>query len=179
MLSITIPDSEFFNEKTQEFQKNKGMSLQLEHSLISLAKWESKWKKPFLSSQKSNEESIDYIRCMTININVPDYIYYAIPPDEVTRISKYIEDEMTATTFSKDTRQKHSKEVITSELIYFWMVTFNIPFECRKWHLNQLLTLIRVCSIKNSPAKKMSKRDILSQNSSLNAARRARMHSKG
>lgn len=179
MLEITIPSVELWDESKQEFVNTKEQTLKLEHSLVSLSKWESKWCKPFLSRQdKTIEETLDYIKCMTLTQNVDPKVYNFLSKDNVTQINKYIESPMTATTFG-DERKSGSREVITSELIYYWMITLNIPFECQKWHLNKLLTLIKVCSIKNQPPKKMSKKDIMSRNAALNAARRKQLNSKG
>jgi hypothetical protein len=178
MLKLTIPDFEGWDEQNGMFIYVKETQLQLEHSLVSVSKWESKWKKPFISKdKKTQEETIDYIKCMTLTQNVNPLVYSAITPPVLKEIMDYIEDSMTATTFSD--KGKAGKEIITSEIIYYWMIANNIPFECQKWHLNRLLTLIKVCSIKNNPGKKMSEREILSRNKALNEARRARLHSKG
>ena len=180
MLTIRIPDSEFFNEATNEFVKIKGTSLQLEHSLVSLSKWESKWCKPFLGpGKKTNEETFDYIRCMTINPTVQSEIYLYLTDMAIDQISEYIAAEMTATTFRKEQVAGSNKEIITSELIYYWMIAQQIPFECQKWHLNRLLTLIRVCSIKNTPPKKMGKHALMTRNTQLNEARRKQINSRG
>lgn len=179
MLRITIPATEQWDERKQEFISTKECSIQLEHSLVSLSKWESKWHKPFLGKDdKSEEEIIDYIRCMTITQNVDPTVYYALTPKNVEMIKEYIDNPMTATTF-RDSGGKSSNEIITAELIYYWMVAFQIPFECQKWHLNKLLTLIRVCNIKNQPDKKMNQNQIMKQNAALNAARRKKMNTKG
>lgn len=180
MLRITIPDSEIYDESTEEFINIKGQTLQLEHSLVSLSKWESKWCKSFFSRQeKTLEETIDYIKCMTITPNVDPLIYNFLSTENINAINEYIEAPMTATVFSEDKTGKSSNEAVTSELIYYWMIALNIPFECQKWHLNRLLTLVRVCNIKNSPPKKMNKRDIMSRNAALNAARRKQLNTKG
>lgn len=180
MLTIVIPETEEFDQETQTFIQHKREVLSLEHSLVSLSKWESRWKKPFLSdTEKTNEETIDYIRCMTINNNVDPSVYRRLTNGMVQRINEYISDPMTATTFSEDKNQKKNREIVTSELIYYWMVALQIPFECQKWHLNRLITLIRVCNIKNSPSKKMSRTDIYRQNAALNEARRKMHGSKG
>lgn len=179
MLTIEIPDQEFFNEETQEFFTMKGQTLQLEHSLVSLSKWESKWNKPFLSKEdKTIEQTIDYIKCMTITQNPKPHIYNLLTDKNILEIKNYIDAPMTATTFS-NANQGHSREIVTSELIYYWMISLNIPMKCEKWHLNRLLTLIRVCNIKNGPAKKMSKKEIMSRNAALNAARRKKLNTKG
>lgn len=180
MLTIVIPETEEFDPITSTFTVHKREVLNLEHSLVSLSKWESKWKKPFLTDkEKTPEETIDYVRCMTVNNNVDPSVYGRLSMSAVQQINDYISDPMTATTFSEDKNQKKNREVVTAELIYYWMVALQIPFECQKWHLNRLITLIRVCNIKNEPPKKMSKADIYRQNAALNAARR-RMHgSKG
>lgn len=179
MITLEINETELFNEETNEFEKIKSLTLQLEHSLVSLSKWESKWKKPFLSSNKTTEESIDYIKCMTINPNISDYYYKCLTPKQINDVANYISDPMTATTFPNDASNKKSREVITSELIYYWMISQNIPYDCRKWHLNQLLTLVRVCALKSSPPKKMNKSSILAQNKALNAERRAKLGTRG
>ena len=181
MLTIVIPASEMFNEETQEFITTKPQTLKLEHSLLSLSKWESKWKKPFLANNdKTPEEMLDYIRCMTINSGVDPVLYLNLDVDSIKRINSYIDDTMTATTFHDNKRGGPNREQITSELIYYWMINFGIPFECEKWHLNRLLTLIQVCSVKaNATGKSMKPKDILRQNSELNALRRAKLGSKG
>ena len=180
MLEIVIPETEQWDEVNQEFITSNRQILRLEHSLVSLSKWESKWKKPFLSNrEKTYEETIDYIKCMTLTQNVNDTVYNLSDKDNIEKINKYICDPMTATTFKEDPNKKGGREIITSELIYYWMISLNIPFECQKWHLNRLLTLIKVCGIKNQPPKKMSKKDVMSRNAALNAARRKQMNSRG
>ena len=179
MLHLTISSREEWNETTQEFVYTKGQALQLEHSLVSISKWEAKWCKPFLSKdQKTFEETIDYIRCMTLTQNVDPKVYSLLTRDNIQKVNDYIEAPMTAT-YVREMPGPKSHEAITSELIYYWMISYNIPFECQKWHLNRLLTLIRVCSIKNAPAKKQNPRDIMSRNAALNAARRKQLNSKG
>lgn len=179
MLKITIPARELFDEKSQTFFSTKEQTLQLEHSLVSLSKWESKWCKPFLSiDEKTLEETIDYIKCMTITQNVDSNVYNYLTNSNIEEINNYISAPMTATTFNDNTKGR-GRETITSELIYYWMISLNIPMECQKWHLNRLLTLIRVCNVKNTPPKKMSRKDVASRYASLNAARRNNLNSKG
>ena len=180
MLQITIPASEEWDEKNQVFISHEETVLQMEHSLLSLSKWESKWCKPFLSTiEKTYEESVDYIKCMTLTKNVSPDVYNRLTRANIEQINEYISAPMTATFFSEDKSGKSNRETVTSELIYYWMVALTIPFECQKWHLNRLLTLVRICNIKNQPAKKMSKRDIMSRNSALNAARRKKLNTSG
>lgn len=180
MLRITVPATEVYNEETNEFITTKEQTLQLEHSLVSLSKWESKWCKSFFSKEgKTREETIDYIKCMTITQNVPPETYDRLTRDNIEQISEYINAPMTATYFSEDRRGRGGRETITSELIYYWMITLQIPFKCEKWHLNRLLTLIRVCNIKNQPPNKMSRREIVSRNAALNEARRKQFNSRG
>ena len=153
---------EGWDEKTQQFVDPEYVTLKLEHSLVSLSKWESKWCKPFLSKEsKSPEETIDYIRCMTIDDDVDPVVYALITNEHINQVNDYIAAPMTATTFYEDKTSSKSKETITSELVYYWMVALTIPFECQYWHLNRLLTLVRVCNIKNSPPKKRSKSEIM------------------
>ena len=179
MLTVVIPKTELFDEKTDEFKYFDGCTLLLEHSLISLSKWESVWQKPFLSKEsKSNEETLDYIKHMTLTRGVPPETYLHIPDAVLQEINEYIAAPMTATTFTnKD--PVSGREVVTAEIIYYWMVTFNIPVDFEKWHLNRLLTLIRVCNIKNSTPKKQGIRETLQQYHDLNAQRRAAMGTKG
>lgn len=180
MLQITIPAGEMYDERDQTFISIKGQTLQLEHSLISLSKWESKWCKSFLSNPDKNlEETIDYIRCMTLNNNVDPNVYLFLTNENIKEINDYIAAPMTATYFSEDKTGRKNNEIITSELIYYWMIAQNIPVDFQKWHLNRLLTLIRVCNIKNSPPKKHSKRELMSRNAALNAARRKQFNTKG
>lgn len=182
MLTIEIPiDPEGWDEAKQEFVESRTQSLQLEHSLISLSKWESKWHKPFLSTKEmTDEETLDYIKCMTLTKNVKPDVYSHITRENMNDVVNYISDPMTATTFHKDEKGANNRETVTSELIYYWMIASNIPFDpCQKWHLNRLITLIRVCGIKNTPPKKRSIREIMSRNAALNAARRQQMNSKG
>ena len=180
MLQITVPAVEMFDEKTNEFITSKEQTLQLEHSLVSLSKWESKWNKAFLGKkEKTTEEVIDYVRCMTLNRNVNPTVYKCLTPKNIQDILDYIAAPMTATYFPNNKIMGHSRETATSELIYYWMIALNIPFECQKWHLNRLFALIQVCSIKNSPGKKMSQSEIMRRNRALNEARRKRHHTRG
>lgn len=180
MLKITVPAKELFDEKTNEFIVVDTCTLQLEHSLVSLSKWESKWHKPFITQDsKTVEETIDYIRCMTITQNVNPNVYKALSDDIIREVVEYIEDPMTATTINEHKKPGGRPEVPTAEVIYYWMIALNIPFECQKWHLNRLMTLIRVCNIKQDGDKKMSKRETMMSNAAINAARRKRFNSKG
>lgn len=180
MLILNIDGGDLFDESTQEFIPVKSHKIQLEHSLVSISKWEAKWRKSFLSSgEKSYEETVDYIKCMTITPNVDPNLYRYLTQAHIKEVNDYISNPMTATTFTEQKSKGGGREIITSEVIYYQMIAYNIPFECEKWHLNRLLTLIRVCSIKNTPPKKMSKRELMSRNAALNAARRQRLNSKG
>jgi hypothetical protein len=181
VLRITIPAEESWDEKKEEFViTRKEQTLQLEHSLVSLSKWESKWHKPFLSKvSKTDEEILDYIKCMTITQNVDPEIYYNLTPDNYKQINDYIDDPQTATSFSDTKNGKSNRDVVTAEVVYYWMIALNIPPEYQKWHLNRLLTLIKVCNIKNSPPKKRSAKEIMAHNKALNDARRKQLHTKG
>lgn len=179
MLTITVPAVEQYDEVKNEFFTQKSCTLKLEHSLVSLSKWESKWCKPFLSKEpKTIPESIDYIKCMTITQNVDPDVYAHLPNSVMDKVNNYIAQPMTATFFSRRNNSV-THEVITSELIYYWMIALNIPFECQKWHLNRLLTLIDVCNIKNQPKKNMSRQEVVERNNEINAARKAAMHTSG
>ena len=185
MLRIDIPSTEYWDEKNEKFVKIKGTTLQLEHSLVSIAKWEAKWHKPYLTGlkkyEKTNEEVLDYIRCMTLTQNVDPSTYERMTPENLTAINDYVNDPATATWFNNNKVNKTSNEIITAELVYYWMITLNIPVEFQKWHINRLLTLIRVCNEKQQDPKtnKLNRQQLAQRNASLNAARRAAAHSKG
>lgn len=180
MLQLVIPAAEYYDESSEEFVYRKGTTLQLEHSLVSLSKWESKWNKPFLTNEdKTDEESLDYIRCMTITQNVDPQVYFELPRTSMQEVTAYMKAPMTATVITDVTKASKSKDILTAEVLYYYMVALNIPFECQKWHLNKLITLIRVCNVKNSPEKKMTRQELHAQNRDLNAKRRAEMNTKG
>ena len=179
MLKLVIPDTEFYDSGKEEFVYLKRREISLEHSLVSVSKWESKFKRSFLNDgPKTTSEIIEYVKCMTITQNVDPLVYRCLNVEALEAIKKYIAAPMTATTFSNQGRSP-SREIITSELIYYWMVALQIPSEYEKWHLNRLLTLIQVCNSYNQPPKKMSKSDIIRNNDALNAARRAAMRTRG
>lgn len=182
MLHIDIPSTELWDEGRQLFVTSKAQHLQLEHSLVSISKWESKWCKPFVSKiKKTPEETVDYIKCMTLTQNVDPEVYEYLSISNFDKINEYIEAPMTATTIHEISvsNNRRSEEVVTSELIYYWMIALTIPFECQKWHLNRLLMLIRVCNAKNKPPTKQSSRQIMNRNAALNAARRKQLNTKG
>ena len=179
MLTITIPSYELFNDVTQEFISEDERVIQLEHSLLSISEWESRWNKPFLSNmEKTANEIIDYVRCMTLTEGVPETAYLYIDNEQYKLINDYIAAPMTATTISEPPG-KVSREIMTSELLYYYMIAANIPFECERWHLNRLLTLIRICSIKSQPEKKRPINEVMKSNAALNAARKKQFNTKG
>ena len=188
MLRIKVKGVESWDYDKEEFVKPTfdEATLVLEHSLISLSKWESKWKKPFLTDRKNahtEEETLDYIRCMTVNSNVDPNVYKYLTNENIKEIEDYVSDPMTATTINnRDPNAvagRGKREIITSEIIYYWMFTFNVPIVCEQWHLNRLLTLINVISIESAPKKKMSRRQLAAQNKLLNQKRRAMLGTKG
>lgn len=188
MLQITIPatpEIEMWDYEKQEFiirKATKEYTIQLEHSLVSLSKWESKWCKPFLSDKKmTEEESLDYIKCMTITQNVPSEVYDNIPNSVIEEVSEYIAKPMTATWFSNNANKGKGgkKKTVTAEVIYCWMFALNIPVKFEKWHLNRLLTLIRVCDEENKPPNKRSKKSILDEYAALNNARKQKFNTRG
>lgn len=181
MLQINVPVvPERYDEANNLFIPPEYYPLKLEHSLISLSKWESKWHKSFLHTKnKTDEEVLDYIRCMTLNPNVEQDVYNHLSYENLRDINTYINDPMTATILPEDKSAKRNREIVTSELIYYWMIAYNIPVEFQKWHIERLMTLIRVCSIKNEPPKKRSKSEIMRRNAALNEARRKQLNSKG
>jgi hypothetical protein len=179
MLTIIIKGDEFFNESTEEFESQDDVVLKLEHSLVSLSKWESEFEKPFLNNDKKTPEEIyGYIKAMIID-ECSNEILLRLSNQNIQEINEYIDAKRSATTFGVMPEKRGKAEVITSELIYYWMVTFNIPFECETWHLNRLFALIRICNLKNSTPKKMSKNEIAMRNRELNAKRKAELQTRG
>lgn len=177
---ITIPSREKFIPPDR-FEQTKGATIKIEHSLVAIAKWEAKWHVPFLDdkTEKTAEMMLDYIRCMTISQNIDPEVYNNLTEENIKEINEYIDNPMTATWFNDQNKRGGKREVVTSELVYYWMIAQNIPPEYDKWHFNRLMTLIRVCSEKNAPQKKMSKREIMNQNRALNEARKKAHHTKG
>lgn len=181
MLEITVPGGEFYNERLNEFLYTKDTTLVLEHSLASISRWEAKYKKPFFgvgNKPKPRSEAVEYIKCMTLN-DVDPMVYLSITNKIIKQVDDYINDPMTATTVKLGPNNKKSSRIMTSEVIYFQMTAFNIPFECDQWHLNRLLMLIQVCAAENQPPKKMSGSQIAKQNRQLNAARCKARHTRG
>lgn len=181
MLTIVVKGDELFDNEKQEFIDTELATLELEHSLVSLARWESKWEKPFLGKDpKTTEETLGYIESMTMTPGISPEIYHRLSDDNIVAINEYIEGKMTATWFREIPGQaSRSQEVVTAEIIYYWMIALNIPMEAQNWHLNKLITLIRVLNQKNAPPKKMGKAEAQAQQRSLNEQRRAQQQSAG
>jgi hypothetical protein len=180
MLTIVVELQEAYNNDTEEFVSSKVYPLNLEHSLVSLAKWESKWEKPFLSdTSKTPEETLWYVKAMTLTPDVPDEIYDMLSNENLEAVNAHINAKMTATWFVKKPTRASSREVITAELVYFWMTTLSIPFECQHWHLNRLLTLVQVCNEKNKKPTTVSGKEAAQRRSALNAERKTKLNSQG
>jgi len=181
MLQITIPKTEYFDNLTQTFVDIPGATLQLEHSLVSISDWESKWKKPYLSAiQKTREEYIDYVRCMTLTKGINPLCYLNISRSLSDEIDAYINNSMTATWFNDKNTAKSGRRVVTSELVYCWMIALHIPFECQEWHFSRLMTLIRVCNTEGDPnQKKMSRKEVYEQQRALNVERKRKLGTRG
>jgi hypothetical protein len=180
VLKIIVPEMEFYNEEANAFLYLEEVHLDLEHSLVSLSKWESIFEKPFLGKeQKTTHEILAYVECMTLTENPPVDVFGRLSDENVKAITAYIDAKMTATWFSEKTMPNRSRETITAELIYYWMISLNIPIEFQHWHLNRLFTLIRIFNIKNAPQKKMSKRELAARNRELNASRRSQLGTRG
>lgn len=180
MLIINVPGSEFYDDTSEEFVTVGEAQLELEHSLVSLSKWESIWEKPFLGKgDKTTEEVLAYIQCMCLTPNIPPEVFARLSKDNLETINTYINAKMTATWFREATSSAPSREIITAELIYYWMVTLTIPFECETWHLERLFTLIKVCSLKNSPKKGTARHGEAQRRTQLNEERKAMYKSAG
>lgn len=181
MLLIDIPETELFDETNDRFIKIKAQTLKLEHSLISISKWESRWNKPFLKKDKKSPEEIrDYIRCMALTPLQDDNVILALSSNNIEQIINYIESPMTATTVNfLDEKKPKKKEIMTSELIYYYMIQAQIPFECEKWHINRLFALLNVCAAKNSQNQKANTPTAAKSQAALNAARRSKLKSRG
>lgn len=179
MLEINVPENEVYNAAQNRFIPIPACTLTLEHSLISIAKWEAKWHTPYLNAKKRTvKQELDYIRCMTIGPVKNEHVFSVLSPENIKQIREYIDDTMTATTFSKQNRP-NSRRIMTAEVLYCRMFANNIPMECQKWHLNRLLTLIRVCDDANGPRSKMSKRQTAAHYAEQNALRRAKYNTRG
>jgi hypothetical protein len=180
VLTIIVPGTELFNESTKEFDTSENFVLDLEHSLVSLSKWESTFEKPFLGpGEKTDLEIIGYIKSMTLSPDVPSDVYSRLSNENFGDVNNYINAKMTATWFAEDKKASPSREIITAEIIYYWMFSLSIPLECERWHLNRLFTLIRVCNQKNAPQKKMSAREVAARNRELNAQRKSQFKTQG
>lgn len=181
MLTLQLSDFEYYDETEGMFKVRKGRKLYFEHSLISISKWESKWKTAFVSDKdKTREQTLDYIRCMCTNAPDDPLLFQSLTNAEIQTVNDYINDSMTATTISRRGPKRPSREIITSELVYWWMIQYGIPFDpCEKWHFNRLMTLIEVASVKGGPQQKMGKKEQMAQQRMLNASRRAKLNTKG
>ena len=180
MLEIIIPERDQWDEVNEVFIKTERQTIRLEHSLLSLSKWEAKWHKYFLDNKDiTNEELLDYIRCMTLTQNVDPNVYYNLTEENMKAVNEYIHDPITSTWFREVNNRPPSRSIITSEVIYSWMVALQIPFECEKWHLNRLMVLIRVCNENNQPKKKMNRRDVMNRNKALNEMRKQTYNTNG
>lgn len=182
MLEVIIPEDEFYDQSTNKFITIPSCKIVIEHSLISVAKWESKWHMPYLSdSPRSPIQELDYIKCMIIGSIPNDLTLKTLSAENIKLIRDYINNPMTATTFQKNSKStgRGKKENTTAETIYAHMFAHSIPIDCQKWHLNRLLTLLRVCDLKNSPRDKMTKKQTAMWNAEQNALRKAKYNTRG
>lgn len=182
VLTIMVGATSVFDETDDRFREDGGFELQLEHSLVTLSKWESEYEKPFLANtDKTADEVLAYIRYMVQSPNPPEDFLEKLTQENVEAINAYINKKMTATWFNDLTpRAKRNSEVVTAELVYYWMTVFRIDWEAQHWHFNKLMTLVRICNLKNDNSpKKMTRGEIQARNRELNAQRRAQMGTKG
>ena len=180
MLTITVGGTESFDEATQQFVTVDGVDLQLEHSLVSLSKWESEFEKPFLGTEeKTPEELLGYVKAMVLTPEVPEEVFLKLSTKNFEAINEYINAKRSATWFNEAPGAPKSREVVTSELIYYWLTVFQIPFEVENWNLNRLFTLIRVCNVKSAKPKKMSRSEMAERNRQLNQQRKEQLKTRG
>jgi hypothetical protein len=180
MLTLTVLGQELFDEETQEFSNEVYAVLELEHSLVSLSKWESKYEKPFLGpGEKSTEEVLGYVEAMTLTTDFPPDVFHRLSDKNMEQVNVYLESKQTGTWFNEEKEGKASTETITSELIYYWLVAHQIPFEVENWNLNRLFTLIKICNIKNAKPKKMGRGEMLARNRALNEQRLKQLGTSG
>ncbi len=181
MLQITVPARELWDEQNECMLYTKEAHLKLEHSLISISNWEMKWHISYFDkTPKTEEQAFDYIKCMTLNKEVSDDVYLCLTQQNVNAINEYMLDQMTATTIGEvKQNSRTNNQKVTSELIYYWMIQFGIPFTCEKWHINRLIMLIRVCAEESKPKKGRKAKDIAMDYRAINAARRAALNTKG
>jgi len=180
MLTITVPGDEVYDDSTGLLSTVNDVQLELEHSLVSLSKWEQMYEKSFIGTEeKTEEELFAYVQCMILTPDYPQDVLYSLTKENIEEINNYIGAKMSATTFLDPPGAPKTREVITNELVYYWMTVFNIPFECQHWHLNRLFTLIRVCNVKQQKPKKMNQAEAARQRAELNARRRAQYETKG
>jgi len=180
MLKLIISGEEHFNDDTEEFLTVGDIELELEHSLLSISKWESKTEKCFLGDEpQTNEELLFYFECMILTPGDHTNTISMMSEANILEINDYVNSKQTATTFGEMPERRGREETISAELIYYWMVAFTIPFECESWHLNRLFALIRICNIKNAKPKKMSRHEVASRNRDINAQRKAQMNTSG
>lgn len=180
MLTIKVLGDEYFDEADSRVLRDTIATIELEHSLASLSKWEEVYEKPFLSEEdKTSEEVMAYIEMMILTPDVPENIVYALSQENIDDIQKYISAKRSATWFNEPKHAPRQTEKITSELIYFWMVSAQIPFEAENWHLNRLFNLIKIYNVKNTKPKKMGRHDAAQQRRDLNAARKAQLGTNG
>ncbi len=196
MLEILIPGRQYWDAQNEEFRYDKDTLLRMEHSLVSLSKWESKWHIPFFADteHRTAEQLMDYYRCMTVTQGVDPNVYKRMTRENRNAIDTYLNDPMTATWFHGEPKPNEpqtgakrkrprpargGRSVMTAEVIYAQMFSLGIPMECEKWHLNRLLTLIRVCQENGAPQKKMSPGERMAQQRMLNEQRRAKLHTRG
>jgi len=180
MLKIIVPGTEMFDEEKQEFFTVGDVPLELEHSLVSLSKWESIFEKPFLAEgNRTPEEVFAYVKCMVLTPGVPDEVLYKLNEENYSAINRYIESKQSATWFSEEAPKQRNQETLTSELIYYWLVAFQIPFETETWHINRLFNLIRICDLKQQKPKKMSAAEAAAKRRELNEKRKAQFGTTG
>lgn len=174
MLRIYVPKCELWDEVHEEFIRTKAYTLRLEHSLVSISKWEAKHHISFFVTKLSGELLLSYIKCMTLNPDAPDNVYMALTNANLKAILDYINDPMTASKVSADVTRVGRDDYVTSELVYYWMTKYNIPAEYEKWHINRLIMLIRICIEKEKPPKKMTQAELYARHAAINARNKAR-----
>jgi hypothetical protein len=180
MLTITVLGEEHWDQENEKFVYPDSFKLELEHSLVSLSKWESKWEVPFLGEKpKTTEMVLDYIECMILTPDPPADWISKLSKENIEEITAYFDSKQSATWFNDHHPEPKTGETITSELVYYWLDICDIDWQAQYWHLNRLLTLVKIHTVKQAKPKPMSRSEMLRRRRALNKQRLKEMEEGG